>query len=651
MKKKRKPIKQAPRTVLSSMSPKRDTPEKTNDLELRSAAVLRGATDLANRLMIAMAVGTPSVSELAYAVKVRVKEDYKIVEKVLKKRNPSDPDYDVARLRDIVGVRIVTLYRLDALRIIPLILQKIASETEGPSSLFIPDSVEELIIYTNNPDGDAQGLAGRIIEIFDAYKLKDKVKLDSTPTNYTSIHMVAWGRGKYRDGYKDIPIEIQVRTALEDVWGEIDHSLKYKRKSLGSPHMPGKRRLDGVLSHLNVMKTLIDGTAQYADQIKIQLDELDQDSLVSASTRQAEDAMALLNPLHDLPGNVRQVMETAISHERKAFGQLSKSSREDDLLALSNLHSARDYLEEALQALKTATPISDSSRTQATYVAEMEKALVLYELGKKVESGANLLAEAATIYRRYEQTHPKRALVKYRLATVLDALGDRSSAKSKFQQTLHLMANNDAELPEGHWIRSATPRYLGTMVWEEAYQLAKRSLGSNQQAIRAQRLKLYLEAYAITRPAYDIDLDPDIPFGGEPVSMERERVVNNLLFYAVEYLELGGEVESLRKVGFRDGDLHILMQDGGGRNWKKIDDVDYLDTLRRAYSFLGDSRTATGIAKRIVSKMAMYRQHGLVMSKHQADILEEAEVALLNGKGGTARGREVRGSGGSRRHR
>src|SRR5688500_9141553 len=94
--------------------------DDTVELELATMQVLRGADDVKRRLLVEMSTGTPAITDLAYAVKVRVKEDYKIVEKVLRKRaEKRDPTYDVSRLRDIVGLRVITLYRLDALKVIP----------------------------------------------------------------------------------------------------------------------------------------------------------------------------------------------------------------------------------------------------------------------------------------------------------------------------------------------------------------------------------------------------------------------------------------------------------------------------------------------------------------------------------------------------
>ncbi|RYG85560.1 MAG: hypothetical protein EON59_11940, partial [Alphaproteobacteria bacterium] len=294
------------------MKPTITTSESQGLLELATMDALRGSQDLKDRLLLHLSTGAPSISDLAYAVKVRVKEDYKIIGKVGKKRKET-PGYDVGTLRDIIGLRVVTLYRMDALRIIPLLIEAIDSSPDaGP---FKRGSLEEIRVYSTNPHGDAQGLSGKLERLFKDQGYADRVEFVQTPSNYTSIHMVAWGWGKYQDQYRKLPIEIQIRTAFEDAWGEIEHGLKYKRKA--SPSVsPELDRLASSFAHLNVLKSLVDGVAQYADQIKIQLREMEVERTRSAYTRSAEEPLVRLAPLRDLPPEIKQAVQLAVGRTK-----------------------------------------------------------------------------------------------------------------------------------------------------------------------------------------------------------------------------------------------------------------------------------------------------------------------------------------------
>jgi hypothetical protein len=120
------------------------------ELELATIDALRGANEPRDRLLLAVSTGTPAVSDLAYAVKVRVKEDYKIQDKVLLKRK-KNPDYAVCNLRDVVGLRVITLYRLDALAIIPILVDLIQSGSDE-TSLFKPNSLQaDVLVHHARP--------------------------------------------------------------------------------------------------------------------------------------------------------------------------------------------------------------------------------------------------------------------------------------------------------------------------------------------------------------------------------------------------------------------------------------------------------------------------------------------------------------------
>ena len=131
-------------------------------LDLQALDALRGAEDVQKRLAVEMSTGAPSINDIAYATKIRVKAAYNIVAKVLRKRtDKNDPGYDVYRLRDIVGLRIVTLFRLDALRVISAVIARraaIASAGHDRArllSLFVNPRHEQTAGFTlnwENPD-------------------------------------------------------------------------------------------------------------------------------------------------------------------------------------------------------------------------------------------------------------------------------------------------------------------------------------------------------------------------------------------------------------------------------------------------------------------------------------------------------------------
>lgn len=343
---------------------------------------LHGAENLRERILGSLQSGTPSVTDLAYAVKARVKEDYKVVEKVKERRTgdahrEARPTYGVGDITDLVGLRIITLYRLDVLEVIEALLVTI-NRDRSSSSPFVADSVSEVVIYSTNPTGDVQNLPGRVKELFEAYGLGHVTRIEEKPSNYSSIHLIVRGRGKYRDRYRELPIEIQIRTALEDVWGQIEHTLCYKRKRLmntdaGSPE---SMRLETTLRHLGALKTMIDGIAQYGDQIKLQIDELEPE-LRSTATKVAEEVGARLGSLRDLPDAVKSEIAGAVAIAKPALsGELQ--SPDARIRVLRQALATLDTLSDAPETLPNLKP---RTRKEMRYIVTMQRALLHFQLG------------------------------------------------------------------------------------------------------------------------------------------------------------------------------------------------------------------------------------------------------------------------------
>jgi ppGpp synthetase/RelA/SpoT-type nucleotidyltranferase len=610
------------------------------DLEVATMRALRGAEDLKARLLVEMATGSPAVADLAYAIKVRVKEDYKIIEKVRAKREKR-PEYRVGDLRDIVGLRIVTLYRLDALNIIPPLIRAIQSNGAA-SSLFRPSSLEEIIIYSTNPKGDAQDLPARVMSLFKSAGLGKLARIDETPQNYTSIHMVAWGRGKYRDNYVDVPVEIQIRTAFEDVWGEIDHALKYKRhrsSTAGGPR-PNAERLQTSLAHLNVLKTMIDGIAQYADQIKLQITELDHDRLRSSVSKSAEEPLKRLGPLTDLPADLKAAITKAVAEAQPA---LEAGPNADASEKLNRLRNSLDDLQAAADQLSLLDGLAVKTRKETDYVISMQRALLLFEIGNTLDNGVAPLTQAANAYAALEARFPKRVVVKYRHAKVLDALGQRASAIAKLREVRTQLARKGEPLFKDHWIRAAAPRILGVLLWETADALRQSENADGRDRPSAERVQLLREAYDATRESYEQPVK-EAQANGAPLPAERIKAANNLLYYALEFLEtvrLRGDVPA----GVNDDAVRGYLNELGGDAPEDLADWRFLDTARRALAYLGDTERAARAAERLLVMIDDPQIAKGVDGRHRDDMIAASRAAIARHASGVTKRNESTSAG------
>jgi ppGpp synthetase/RelA/SpoT-type nucleotidyltranferase len=553
------------------------TVDDTAILDLHTMDALRGADDVRRRLLLEMSTGTPAISDLAYAVKVRVKEDFKVVEKVLRKRKGGKLEYSVDRLRDLVGLRIVTLYRLDALEILPILLDRIATNSLEPDSVFSRAGIEEIIIYSTNPTGDAQDLPGRVEALCQAFNLADRTRTENTPQNYTSIHIVVWCRGKYRGAYRDIPVEIQVRTAFEDVWGEIDHSLKYKREAENETiDREAAARLELNEAHLNVMKTLIDGLAQYGDQIKLQMEG--DKRIRSTTSRRSEQAVDRLPSIDGLDPAVLHMTQTVVAAAQAAIDDAHAGNR-----TARRLRVAGDLI-RAVKKVRDAK-LPEEHEKEVLYVIEMERALMLFEIGNDLRgtAGNAHLVEASRIYSTMSEIFPNKPAPLYRMAKTLDELGDKIAATAKFQAAVDALVGSD--LAPDHWLRGAAPRLLGFAVWERAIRPLQLTTDATE---REHGLREILIAIDHTRSGLKAVMS-------DPLESAKSR--NNLLWFCLDYREQSGSEAELLERDLGPDQLRELLD---VLEAAAEDDVSRWDTVRQAYMRFGDQAKAVTAARKVL---------------------------------------------------
>ncbi|KTT67904.1 hypothetical protein [Sphingomonas sanguinis] len=585
-------------------------------LLLEVVEALRGADNLRDRLLMALQTGTPAVADLAYAVKARVKEDHKVIEKIKdrrsggKDRDPK-PDYGVSDVTDLVGLRIVTLYRLDVIEVIEALLRAIDQDPSSAAA-FVAGSISEVVIYSTNPTGDVQDLPNRVMRLFEDYGLGSPIcRIAEKPSNYSSIHILVRGRGKYRDGYRELPVEIQVRTALEDVWGQIEHSLKYKRKQLVSDNSPENARLTITLNHLGALKTMIDGIAQYGDQIKLQIDELEPELRYTAS-RHAEEPSARLAKIRDLPAQLRAEIADAIAQARPVLS----TSTEPTSSRIRVLRLVLSRLERAKARVLATSDLQPKPLKEARYLIDMQLALIHFQLGNLLEEGEVELRRALDIYSEVEEVFPKRVIVQFRLARTLDALGARDEAIAKMREVVERLRLRAEPTPQNHWIRSTAPRSLGVMLWEEAK--VRRERASSDAQADARTLELLREAFQLTSRAHEQDVF-DEPTNKGP--SERVRAANNLLYFLLEYLDAGGEPMP----GMEEADVRVLLQEIGAEHPEQIGQLAAADTARRAYAHVGDRARETEAARTV---LRLSRETGAPRTSVVRDAIRAAERTI-----------------------
>ena len=183
------------------------------------------------------------LKNVVHSVRYRIKEKKHLLDKISRKNSfdkSKDVDYQngvinennfMERITDLAGVRVLHLHQKQFIQIHNAIMGKVDDEE---FYLF-----EKPKAYTWDPDSD---------KFFCSLGIETYQK-DSF---YTSIHYVLKPNKKSR-----VTCEVQIRTLLEEVWGEIDHTMNY----------PTPVNDEQCVENIKVLARLISAGSHLADSI------------------------------------------------------------------------------------------------------------------------------------------------------------------------------------------------------------------------------------------------------------------------------------------------------------------------------------------------------------------------------------------------
>ena len=188
-----------------------------------------------------------------YSSRSRVRSISSTLQKIHDRRHQGQPDFGPDDVGDMCGFRLVTLFYGD---IVPVLDQLLQSVSPNPSSLtpLRAGKGVEVRIFEND---DIDRSASKIIQ---EMAMKSGFPVDVSvirgTTQYRSIFLNIQCAVSHSHGAEVmVPVEFQLRTALDELWGHIDHSLRYantKQSDFGDMRL-----------HLEVLKRQFDACASY----------------------------------------------------------------------------------------------------------------------------------------------------------------------------------------------------------------------------------------------------------------------------------------------------------------------------------------------------------------------------------------------------
>ncbi|PKN52754.1 MAG: hypothetical protein CVU55_05900 [Deltaproteobacteria bacterium HGW-Deltaproteobacteria-13] len=175
---------------------------------------LKSELDTLDKKIIA---GRDSANVPIYSTKFRIKKPGSVyLKKKRKKKN-------LEEINDYAGMRVLCLFEQDIPELHKYLLQIYKDKSYN---------LVEVKIY-NWPRDEYPEFNSKIDSYLEESKYNEiKAKNVSKGSGYKSIHYII----QFSKSRKDHPIEIQLRTLFQDVWGELEHSLSYKQGAV-HPHI------------------------------------------------------------------------------------------------------------------------------------------------------------------------------------------------------------------------------------------------------------------------------------------------------------------------------------------------------------------------------------------------------------------------------
>ena len=556
-----------------------------------------------------------------YAYKFRVKSKSDLLSKKSRKIEKK-PKYELTDITDVIGVRLVTLFKSDMLRAYEVLIETLAKSK--PGSEFYSAAPEEIIVYKGTSALDE--FSNEIKAITKKSFRSAIVRSENSVEGYSSIHVICrhakcvdeleFKKGPYR-----LPIEVQIRTVFEDAWGEIDHKYGYtirEGKEAGTPINNSHH----IKSHLKVLKGFTDACMEYAESIKREATPETLDVTTGASkTISVESDEDVLNRFREIGMKedfIQKYVEARAARE-KAAEEIGSPTEGRGGFVQAYLQAADLFagLCSELAPGDTASALKDGPKL-AYYYCAMNEGLCL------MSTNAPDSVNAAVAKYQFIESHYKSfPLAKLRLGQALGKVGRLDEAIEKlraagtaFKKSAEkALVNNEwpDHLPRADYehMLYTQPKILGFLLWKKT-QLPS-GLTKNEKA------ELFYEAYETTVECVAAAADD---------SKRLLEAHNNLLYYCVGFVFFGDYAdERTQAVRSKIPDLLDKMcNEAGGLEMLSIED---LDTVFRARALLQDP-SAKDIASNLI-KRCLRKDSSSMDPNLRLSISEAAQEYIDNG--------------------
>ncbi|MEM9128242.1 MAG: hypothetical protein AAGA97_00750 [Pseudomonadota bacterium] len=212
-----------------------------SDPDVSLEAALTSCEQISERLNRLSSTIGPSFQSLQFYTRLRTKSRESIEEKTTRKKSKDErgASYTFHEMTDLVGFRVVTLYDFQLPEAQQFVLSLVEAGQNLPQGLFFGNKMSEAFheakYYTPRDDQDyttcRENLLKALKRQYDEHPEQhaNPVLIETASEKlYSSGHLI-FNAISHQDGYcLTVPVEFQIRSAVEDIWAEVNHKQMYK---------------------------------------------------------------------------------------------------------------------------------------------------------------------------------------------------------------------------------------------------------------------------------------------------------------------------------------------------------------------------------------------------------------------------------------
>lgn len=229
-------------------------------------------------------LASDELKDSLYASYTRTKSKKRLLEKLPRGKKKHGESYSLDSVTDIVGVRLITLFREDMRSVVGLLCDFLFGMAPDGGTILSKPKIIEAIVYYSMTASRAGQRADMLKHILQKRLVDEGSDIEVTKdekSEYSSIHIVVNFESNDPDnGATVVPVEFQVRSVLEDAWAQFDHKLRYE-KSRESPQADdfddGHKTVEGdvppfVEKTLRTLKHFLDNSDDLVEIVRFEVE-------------------------------------------------------------------------------------------------------------------------------------------------------------------------------------------------------------------------------------------------------------------------------------------------------------------------------------------------------------------------------------------